>query len=265
MHDTLAALVERALTGNHRPLEFYLRDNSRLPGPRANLELADDVSNLLASFVSRCPDNVRSLLHYFVNGERKMVTSNSPSEFLMLCGIIGLGVCASVQPDWREETFMTLDHYACSPCWRVREGVAIAFQHLLQADTTQTLAHLQSLAETGNWLQQRAAIAAVAEPILLKSLDIVPGALQMQRTVLERVRQVPEGERKQEEFRTLRRSLAYTLSVVTAAAPADGFALMRECASWHDAVITWILRENLKKKRLAKYANDAREVARLLE
>jgi len=47
-HSTLSSLVERALTGNQRPLEFYLLDQSRLPGPRANLELVDDVSDLFA-------------------------------------------------------------------------------------------------------------------------------------------------------------------------------------------------------------------------
>jgi hypothetical protein len=39
MHETLASLVARALEGSPRPLEFYLREQSRLPGPRANLAL----------------------------------------------------------------------------------------------------------------------------------------------------------------------------------------------------------------------------------
>ena len=49
MHDTLSSLVERALNGTQRPLEFYLRENGRLPGARANMELANDVSYLLAA------------------------------------------------------------------------------------------------------------------------------------------------------------------------------------------------------------------------
>ncbi len=100
MHDTLFSLVERALTGNQRPLEFYLRDQSRLPGPRPNMELANDISNLLAVSVPRYPDNVRSLLNYFVNGDRKMVAGNTPSEFVMLCGIIAYGSCTAVYLSW---------------------------------------------------------------------------------------------------------------------------------------------------------------------
>ena len=42
-HSTLSSLVDRAITGKQRPLEFYLREQSRLPGPRANLELVNDL------------------------------------------------------------------------------------------------------------------------------------------------------------------------------------------------------------------------------
>jgi hypothetical protein len=264
MHDTLSSLVDRALTGNQRPLEFYLLENSRLPGPRANLELANDVSYLLAAAASRNPESVRTLLDYFTNGDHKVVTSNTPSEFIMLCGIIASGACASVRPDWREETLRLLDHYACSSHWRVREGVAIAYQHLLVAEPQETVAHLVELAASGNYLQQRATIAAIAEPPLLYTSTMIAAALKLQRIVLERLREAPAADRKSENFRTLRRTLGYTVSVVTAAAPEEGFALMRECATWNDADVAWILRENLKKKRLAKFARDTEVVARLL-
>ncbi|MBV9230788.1 MAG: hypothetical protein JOZ18_15880, partial [Chloroflexi bacterium] len=251
MHDTLSSLVERALTGNQRPLEFYLRDHSRLPGPRANLELANDVSYLLAASIPRHPDAVHSLINYFANGDRVMVASNTPSEFIMLCGIIASGTCAAAQASWREETFDLLSHYACSPYWRVRECVAIAYQHLLMADSQITLPHLMRLATEGNYLQQRAAVATIAEPSLLYATDLLSAALKFQRIVLERLRSTPTADRKNEDFRVLRRTLGYTLSVITAAAPEEGFALMRECAAWGDSDVNWILRENLKKKRLA--------------
>lgn len=264
MRDTLSSLVERALTGNQRPLEYYLRDNSRLPGPRANLELANDVSSLLAASVSRYPGNVRSLLNYFVNGDRKMVIANTADEFLMLCGIIAFSACAAVELSWREETLDLLDHYASSSHWRVREAVATAFQRLLSADAGETIPHLIRLASRGSYLQQRAAIAAIAEPPLLYTAEMLKAALQIQQIVLERLRTTPVTERKSEDFRILRKSLGYTLSVVTAAQPEQGFALMRECAGWNDADIRWILRENLKKKRLARFVEHAQVVTRLL-
>ena len=264
MHDTLSSLVERALTGNQRPLEFYLRDQSRLPGPRANLELANDVSYLLAASVAKYPENVRSLITFFANGDRKTVPSNTPSEFVMLCGIIAFAACAAVQPAWLDEAFNMLRHYACSSSWRIREAVAIAYRRLLSPHPQETIPQLLNLAEDGSYLQQRAAIATIAEPSLLYTADMVTIALQLQRIALERVREVPTADRKLEDFRILRQTLGYTLSVVAATAPDQGFALMRESATWNDADISWILRENLKKKRMAKFTEHTAEVSKLL-
>src|SRR5947209_18832628 len=99
-HSTLSSLVERALTGNQRPLEFYLLDQSRLPGPRANLELVDDLSDLLAELVAEQPDKVRSLLNYFISDNHKKVVSNTPAEFVVLSGVVPFGACAVAIPDW---------------------------------------------------------------------------------------------------------------------------------------------------------------------
>ena len=53
MHETLSSLLARAFTGNRRPLEYYLREQSRLPGTRANLELVNSLSNLLTAIQIR--------------------------------------------------------------------------------------------------------------------------------------------------------------------------------------------------------------------
>ncbi len=264
MHDTLSSLVERALTENYRPLEFYLRENSRLPGPRANLELAHDVTYLLATAVPKHPESVRSLLNYFANGDHNMVESNTPSEFIMMCGIIGYGACAAVKDSWREAAYELLDHYAGSSYWRVREAAALAYQNLLSVVPDVALAHLSELARHGTQLQQRVAIAALAEPALLYNEEMAQKALVLQRIVLHRFHAVAPENRKNEDFRTLRKTLGYTLSVATAVAPEEGFALMRECANWGDNDIIWLLRENLKKKRLAKFVNDTTALARML-
>src|SRR5256884_9009777 len=58
MYETLSSLIARAFTGNRRPLEYYLREQSRLPGTRANLELVNGLSNLLTAIVSE---------HFFFN------------------------------------------------------------------------------------------------------------------------------------------------------------------------------------------------------
>jgi len=264
MHDTLSPLVDRALAGNRRPLEFYLREQSHLPGPRANLELVNDLSHLLAVLAPVQSDNVHMLLNHLVHNHYKAIESNTPDEFVMLCGVVAFGACAAKRPEWRGETVEFLDRCAASSSWRVREGVAIAFQRLLCTAPREILNHLTTLAYTGDYLLQRAAIAAIAEPGLLNTPDTVSEALNIQRLVLERLHRAPAADRKREDFRALRKALGYTLSVVTAATPEDGFALMRMCADWGDADVVWVLRENLKKKRLAKFVEHVEELTRLL-
>ena len=264
MHDTLSSLVERAMMGSQRPLEFYLREQSHLPGPRANLELVNDLSYLLAALVTKQPANVRALLNYLIQDDHQANVSNTPAEFVMLCGIVAFGACAAAGPEWRGETFEMLSQRARSGYWRVREGVAMAFQRLLLGAPQEAIDCLTILAHTGDYFQQRAAIAAIAEPPLLHTPEIIAAALAIQRVILERLHAAPAGDRKREDLRALRQALGYTVSVVTAAAPENGFALMRECATWKDADITWILRENLKKKRLARFVEHTEDLSRLL-
>ncbi|HLI09486.1 MAG TPA: hypothetical protein VKV40_23190 [Ktedonobacteraceae bacterium] len=264
MYTTLGSLVERAITGNQRPLEFYLRDQSRLPGPRANLELVSDFSDLLATVAAEQPEQTRGLLKYLINGTHTAAKTNTPEEFVLLCGVVAYGACAETQPTWRTEAFEVMGEYAEHASWRVREGAVMGFQRLLIAAPQDTIRYLKTMAARGNDLRQRAAIAAIAEPPLLKTDELVDAALAIQRTVLERLRCAPSESRRREPFRTLRQALGYTLSVVTAAAPERGFALMRECAGWGDPDVTWVLRENIKKKRLAKFPEDMEALMRLL-
>src|SRR5579884_2850734 len=80
MYTTLGSLVERAIMGNQRPLEFYLRDQSRLPGPRANLELLGDFSDLLAAVAAEQPEHTRGLLKYLTNEAHTAVKTNTPED-----------------------------------------------------------------------------------------------------------------------------------------------------------------------------------------
>lgn len=263
MHDTLSSLVARAFTGNRRPLEYYLREQSRLPGTRANLELVSSLSDLLAAIVPEQPEQVWMLVHYLVQDE-KTVVKNTPDEFVVLCGVVAFGACASVRTEWHSEVFEIMKIFACSKSWRVREGVAMALQRMLSVIPQTTIEFLLALATKGNCFQQRASIAAIAEPPLLQDRPLINAALAIQRFVLVRFHELSNVVRKREDVRALRQTLGYTLSVVTAATPEKGFALMHECAEWNDTDINWILRENLKKKRLAKFVEHTEKVSKLL-
>jgi hypothetical protein len=263
MEDTLQSLIERALAGQPRFLEFYLRDQSRLPGVRANLELAQDFSHLLSFLAPAFYRETRTLLSHLVRDEEKVV-SNSPGEFVFMCGVLASGACVAEIPEWREEVFSQLTQYARSLSPRVREVTALALQKLLVAAPDETFPMLMDLLDQGDCLQLRACVTAISEPALLHSIEFIEVALVMQRVAIESLHALPPTERKRADVRILRQALGYTLSVVTAARPNDGFALMCEIATWNDPDINWILRENLKKRRLAKFREYTEKVIDLM-
>ncbi len=263
MDDTLSPLILRALQKNPRPLEFFLREQSHLPGLRANVKLVDDVSNLLAEVVITREDDVRRVIEHLMRDE-KTLEVNTPGEFVVLCGVVACGMCAAVHPVWRPRMIERLSEFACNASWRVREGTAIAFQRLLEAVPDETSVCLRTWANEGNCWQQRASIAAIAEPAFMNDVAMRETAFDIQHVILRRFQAIPLSERKREDVRVLRQAMGYTLSVITAALPEQGFALMRECASWDDADINWILRENLKKKRLAKFSDQVEQLAKNL-
>jgi len=263
MEDTLQPLVERALTGQPGFLEFYLRDQSRLPGTRANIELAQDLSQHLAFLVPAFPDEMRALLNHLVREEARVV-ANTPGEFVVMCGVLGFGASAVAVAEWREDVFERLSQYARSHAKRAREAATLALQKMLLAAPDETLLLLMDLLDRGDCLQLRACLAAISESSLLTSMQFVSSALIMQRVALEYLHALPANERRRADVRVLRDTLGYTLSVVTAASPDDGFALMCEIATWSDPDINWVLRENLKKRRLAKFREYTGKVIDLM-
>jgi len=104
--------------------EPYLKKHSRLPGPRANLELVQAVGD------EADPDRLWRL-------------SASTDEFLAMCGTAGLGKVALMEP----ATVMTwLRELASDHRWRVREGVAIALQRIGRESMPHLLAEMQAWA-----------------------------------------------------------------------------------------------------------------------
>src|SRR4030088_445015 len=140
--------------------EPYLKKHSGLPGARANLEL-------VAAVVEEA------------DADRLWGFCASSDEFLALCGTAGLGRVALMEP----ETVMTwLKELAADPRWRVREGVAMALQHIGRAGLPRLLADMQEWSE-GEPYVQRAAASDLCEPELLEERQHAVQVLE----ILERI------------------------------------------------------------------------------
>ncbi len=124
----------------------------------------------------------------------------------------------------------------------------MALQRLGDADVERLLDLVEEWAG-GNELERRAAIAAICEPRLLGD----PADASRVLALLDRVTtSIAEAQdRKSESFRVLRLALAYCWSVAVAAYPAPGRAAFSKWLSSTDRDVRTVLKENLKKKRLA--------------
>ncbi len=211
----------------------YLRQHSGLPGPRGNLELVQAAADVGQESEFR---------EWIASGSGDDPTD----EFLAVCGVVGLGRLVA---EGRIELAEELRTHASDPRWRVREGVAMALQRVGDANVSRLFQLVAAWVDDRPYVQ-RAAVAGVAEPRLLKT----GAAASMAVEIVDRVTANLEvaGDRRSDEFRTLRQTLGYCWSVVVVADPEHGKPLMEYWARSSDADVRWVIKENLKKARLLR-------------
>jgi hypothetical protein len=197
----------------------WLSQRSNLPGPRANLELVWAVAEEA--------DRASAL-----------ALAGSDDEFVRVCGVVALGRHGVLDP---------VREAANDERWRVREAAAMALQRLGDDDPVR-LAAVASRWAAGTALEARCAVAAVAEPRLLRTEAAVDAAL----AVLERATDALAATHDP----VLAKGLAYAWSVV-AAADLDRVrpAFERRLGS-DDAAVRRAMRQNLGKARLRRLDPD---------
>jgi hypothetical protein len=221
----------------------YLREESRLPGPRANLEL-------LAAVVeeSNRPriEHLLALDAAFPNG----APPNTPDEFLTVCAVAGLGkLVAEGEILWLAE----LRRYAADDRWRVREAAAIGLQRWGDSDMGALVKEMVDWSRDG-WLVQRAAVAALAEPRLLRDASPALAVTAIFDIITQSIAAAAALIRRDPHYQVLRQALGYAWSVLvacqplTARQPFERWLAAAEIS--RDKDLLWVARQNLKKNRM---------------
>ena len=205
----------------------YLDQNSGLPGPRANLTLAAVVAELADA------DLAEQLLA-------------STDEYRAMCGAIALAMRAT-----DSLTQSRIRELARDTRWRVREAVAIGLQRLGDEDLGPVTAIVEEWSTADDFLVQRAAVATLCEPRLLRSPQAAAAAIDACNAATASVGAAPAAARKDPAFRVLRQALGYCWSVAVAADPEPGLRAFRSLDE-SDPDIAWIVASNLTKKRLSR-------------
>jgi hypothetical protein len=217
--------------------EPFLLQNSGLPGPRGNLELAQAVADLGR------PEQ----FDRWVKLDAAQAPTNSPAEFLAFCGVVGLG---RLLAEGQRRHLKTLRRSAADSRWRTREGVAMALQRWGDVDMGALITAMQDWS-LGNALEQRAAAAALCEPRLLKDPAHVKQVLDILHTIMTRLPPL-DSRKNNDAFTALKKGLGYCWSVAAAASLADGKTAMENWLVSPDPDVRWIMKENLAKNRLAR-------------
>jgi hypothetical protein len=103
---------------------------------------------------------------------------------------------------------------------------------------------------TGNPYEQRAVVAGLCEPALLRNTEHAARVLHLLDRVTESITQATD--RRSDAFVALRKGLGYGWSVAVCALPDVGKPLMEHWLASEDKDIRWIMKENLKKARLTR-------------
>jgi hypothetical protein len=238
--------------GSPDALIAYLVAQSGLPGRRANLELSQAYGDTVAAWAPQKGQELWAACSQLTVLSSEEAPTNDPREFLPFCGAIGLSAVGATVTDYLEPALQALHKLANDPRWRMREAVCFGLQRMLAADAQQTVASLQSWVLEGSWLELRAAAAAVAEPTLLRDVDLAHATFDLHQRILERIQDADTDQRKTEAFKALRKGLGYTPSLVVQALPDKGFAWLAQLAESQDRDVLWIVRQNLKKNRLVR-------------
>ena len=223
--------------------DAFLLSESGLPGPRGNIELARAVAE----------EGDEKLFERYLAFDAEKAPTNSPHEFLAFCGVLGLG---KLLAGGDRNVLPQLRRHASDARWRTREAVAMALQRLGQSDMDALLQEMEDWSQ-GSYLEQRAAVAALCEPSQLREASQVASVLDILDRVTTSMQEA--ADRRNEEFRVLRKGLGYCWSVAVAAHPEAGKKRMERWFPSEDLDVRWVMKENLRKKRLARM--DAEWVA----
>lgn len=219
-----------------RQWEAFLKENSDLPGPKPNLELAQAFAR------------IGTLMDFkkFIKLDYKEAPENTPAAFLTFCGILGLGRYLAKYHDMG--LLRSLRERANDPRQRIREAVTIALQTIGRKRITRLLKYAKSWAE-GSYFEQRAAITALCNPDLLIDREITLEVLELLDWVTASMTE--ENAQRDKGFQALEEALSYCWSIAVAALPEKGKPMMERWIKEDHPIIKSIMRKNLEKKRLS--------------
>ncbi|CAH1056011.1 hypothetical protein [Paenibacillus pseudetheri] len=245
-------------------LRNLLMKESNLPGPRVNLELSGNFAKHFAH--PKLTETDWEFLNSWANLTEAEAGVNDPREFLPFCAVRALGAYYSYAKEDQQVMIQSIIKTAMNDSrWRMREASAMALQSIGEDGFALVRQLIDMWEEGANGFEQRAFVAALAHPPLLKKKENTLYCLQLATRIMESMGSGEVQYEDAEHFRVLSKGLEYSLSVFMASEPEAGFAMLEKFAKSPDNRIIKIVKSNLGKSRLSKkYALQVAEILKSL-
>jgi hypothetical protein len=242
-------------SGDMGKLWRWLESESRLPGPRANLEV-------LGHFITCCQESRGTALIVVLREwlATPMIDApvNSAAEFPVACAAAGLASIYTRDSRTIEPLLIDAAH---SERWRTREALLIGLQQLGLRDPDALLSVLEKWSSQSDPFLERAILGTLADPPLLAHSSMRRLAYIQTELTLDRLQSLPAALRKTTGNQILEKTLSFAISVFVAADPETGFRHLERWLAHADRATRRIINTNLGKARLANH--HPTEVSRL--
>lgn len=230
-------------------LKQYILENSNLPGRMANLTLISAIADSFSKNFSLSNSWYPVLIEWLdleANG-------NDAETVLVLTALESLGSlyehCDNQQ---RTEIAQKLHASLNDERWRVREIVTESYKRI-GLDSYDLLVELFQSIITNDLtpLEIRGILATLAHPILLQTPQQLGFAQKILEISFDYYLDFNAEKFTKEDKKVLRKGLSFAPSVIINKTPDTGFNYLKMLVEKNNKDLTRIVKENLKKKRLA--------------
>lgn len=241
-------ISEHLKEGRFEELKRFIKENSNLPGPRGNLEMAYAFGDC---FDAEITDAQWTLLAALSGISADEAPTGDPAEMLPFCAALAAGSFYAHASEGRREKIRAILRAAMNDeRWRMREAAAMGYQRIAEMEFAAIKQIFGALYPDSNFLEKRAFLAALAHPPILKNRDVALYSLGISEDIMKQAMAFSADELKSEGYKVLSKGLEYALSVFIAHAPEEGFEMLKAFAPCPQKHIKRIIKSNLNKARL---------------
>jgi len=243
--DPLSRALAEAVAGKPQSLMDLLARGSRLPGTRANMDLAEAFAQQCRSLGARA-DAVALALARLPPDEAPGATAR---EFLPVCGLLAIGARGAADERARKRMVSELHAHADDLRFRVRDAVVQALARVGTAAGESLVRDVASWMD--GYFHAAAVLRALAEDPWLAALHEAAPVVERLDEAFVLVRDAPRAAARWPGHKALLEALAAAPAPIAARFGVPVFDLLERWAATRDPALQEALAATLDSRRLA--------------